>query len=59
MHFVGIGLVGLGIWGYQESGSVGSQLNEAFSGSPSDNVMIKYVGAAISIAIGAFLYKKN
>jgi hypothetical protein len=54
-------VVGLGLayWGYQESGSVGSSLNQAFSGSPSDNVMIKYIAGAASTATGAFLFMRK
>ena len=54
-------VVGLGLayWGYEESGSVGSSLNQAFSGSPSDNVMIKYIAGAASTAAGAFLYMRK
>ena len=54
-------VVGLGLayWGYEESGSLGSSLNQAFSGSPSDYVMIKYIGSAASIAAGAFLFTRN
>ncbi len=51
-------VVGLGLayWGYQESASLSSSLNQAFSGSPSDSVMIKYIGGAASLAAGAFLF---
>ena len=54
-------VVGLGLayWGYEESGSLGSSLNQAFSGSPSDNVMIKYIGGAASLAVGTFLFTRK
>jgi len=54
-------VVGLGLayWGYEESGSVASSLNQAFSGSPSDNVMIKYIAGAASTAAGAFLFMRK
>ena len=54
-------IVGLGLayWGYEESSSLGSSLNQAFSGSPSDNVMIKYIGGAASLAVGAFLFTRK
>jgi hypothetical protein len=54
-------VVGLGLayWGYQESNSLGSSLNQAFSGSPSDNVMLKYIGGAASLAVGAFLFTRK
>jgi len=51
--------LGLAYWGYQESGSVSSSLNQAFSGSPSDNVMIKYIAGAASAAAGAFLFMRK
>jgi hypothetical protein len=52
-------VVGIGIAysGYQMSGSIGNQLGEAFSGSPSDSVMGRYVAGAIAAAAGAFLAK--
>ena len=52
-------VLGLGVafTGYQMSGAVSNQLNEAFSGSPSNDVMIRYIGGAISVAVGAFLAK--
>lgn len=47
--------IGLGYWGYTESQSISSQVNEVFAGAPSDTVMIKYIaGAALALA-GAFL----
>ncbi len=54
-------VVGLGLayWGYEESGSLGSSLNQAFSGSPSDNVMIKYIAGAASFAAGVFLFARK
>lgn len=54
-------VVGLGLayWGYEESGSLGSSLNQAISGSPSDNVMFKYIGGAASLAAGVFLLMRK
>jgi drug/metabolite transporter (DMT)-like permease len=51
--------IGLAYWGYQGSGALSSQLNEAMSGSPSDNVMIKYISGAAAAAAGAFLFVKK
>ena len=51
--------VGLAFWGYQQSGSLGSQLNEVVSGSPSDNVMMFYIGGVVSFAVGMFLLLKK
>ncbi len=50
--------IGLAFWGYQMSGSIGSQLNQAFSGSASDGVLIRYIAGGISFAIGAYLFQK-
>jgi hypothetical protein len=47
--------IGLAYWGYQMSGSVGSQLNQAFTGSPTDKVMACYIGGAASLVVGLFL----
>ena len=51
--------IGLAYWGYRMSGSFGSQLNQAFSGSPSDKVMAFYIGGGISFAVGLFLLLKK
>ena len=51
--------IGLGIWGYQMSDSLGSQLNELVGGSPSDQVMYRYIGGAVCAAIGLFLLIKR
>ena len=51
--------IGLAYWGYRMSGSFGSQLNQAFSGSPSDKVMAFYIGGAASFAVGLFLLLKK
>ena len=52
----GIGLV---YWGYQMSGSLGSQLNSAINGSPTDKVMMFYIGGAVSFVIGLYLLVKK
>ena len=51
-----IGLI-VAYTGYEMSGSIGNQLGEAISGSPSDSVMLRYVMAAASVGGGAFLAK--
>ena len=60
---VGIILVvvgaGLAFWGYRMSGSLGSQLSQAFSGSPSDKVMAFYIGGAACLVVGLFLAIKK
>ncbi len=54
-------VIGLGLlyWGYSESQSVTSQVSEAFSGSPLDRVMYKYIGGALALATGLYLYLKK
>ncbi|MCK4837625.1 MAG: DUF3185 family protein [Desulfobulbaceae bacterium] len=51
--------VGLAIWGYQLSGAVGSQLTKAISGSPTDRVMMMYIGGAAAVVAGLFLLSKK
>jgi hypothetical protein len=63
MKFASIVLVAVGIglafWGYQMSGSISSQANQAFYGSYSDKVMIVYIAGATSFIVGLlFLLKK-
>jgi hypothetical protein len=63
MKLIGIVLVvvglGLAFWAYQMSGSVGSQVSEAFTGSPTDRVMTFYIGGAVSLVVGLFLVFKK
>jgi hypothetical protein len=51
--------IGLAIWGYQMSGSFGSQLNQAINGSYTDKVMIVYIAGATSFIVGLFLLVKK
>jgi cytosine/uracil/thiamine/allantoin permease len=51
--------IGLAIWAYQMSGSIGSQIKEVFSGTPTDKVMMMYIGSAVSAVIGLFLLIKK
>jgi hypothetical protein len=50
--------VALAFWGYRLSGTVGSQLTHALTGSESDQVMRFYVGGAASFVVGIFLLFK-
>ena len=63
MKVIGIVLVvlgiGLAVWGYQLSGSVGSQVTQAVTGSDTDKVMTFYIGGAVSFFVGIFLFIKN
>jgi len=47
--------IAIAFWGYQMSGSVGSQLGSALSGSPTDAVMYRYAGGGVLAAVGALL----
>jgi hypothetical protein len=51
--------IGLAIWAYQMSGSIGSQIKEVFSGTPTDKVMMMYIGSAVCAVIGLFLVIKK
>lgn len=63
MKISGLALIvigtGLAIWGYQQSGSVGSQLSQAVTGSHTDKVMMLYIGGAASFIVGLFLFLKK
>lgn len=63
LKMVGIGLLvlgaGLAIWGFQQSGSAGSHLSRALSGSDTDKVMMLYISGAVSFAVGLFLFIKK
>ncbi len=60
---VGIALIvagiGLAIWGYQMSDSLGSQINELVNNSPTDEVMYRYIGGAVCAVVGLFLLLKK
>ena len=60
---IGIALMitGLGLtyWGYDMSGSFDSQFSQAFSGSNTNAVMIRYIGGAAAFAAGLFLFIKK
>ena len=51
--------VGLLYWGYSESQSMTSQVSEAFSGSPLDRVMYKYIGGAVALIAGVYLFARK
>ena len=63
MKIIGIVLVviglGLAIWGYQLSGSIGSQITQAVTGSDTDKVMTFYITGAVSFVVGIYLFTKN
>ena len=51
--------IGLAIWRYQLSGSIGSQITQAVTGSDTDKVMAFYITGAVSIVVGIYLIAKN
>lgn len=63
MKIIGIVLVvlgiGLALWGHQLSGSIESQITQAFTGSDTDKVMTFYITGAISFIVGIYLFVKN
>jgi uncharacterized membrane protein len=42
------------VWGYNISRSVGSQIKEVFTGSPTDRVIYYYIGGAVLSIFGVF-----
>jgi hypothetical protein len=50
---------GLALWGYQLSGSVGSQITQVVTGSDTDKVMTLYIAGAVSFVVGIYLFVKN
>lgn len=50
--------IGLAIWGYRMSGSIGAELTHALTGSNSKEVMSYYIGGAASFVVGLFLLVK-
>jgi hypothetical protein len=63
MKIIGIALlvigVGLALWGYQLSGSVGSQITQAVTGSDTDKVMMLYIASAVSIFVGIIFFVRK
>ena len=63
MRIIGLILVvtglGLALWGYQISGSVGSQITQAVTGSDTDKVMSLYIAGAVSFVVGIYLFTKR
>lgn len=53
---IGIGFI---LWGFQLSGSVGSKITQAVTGSDTDRVMTYYILGAVSFFVGLFLFKKK
>lgn len=51
--------IGLAIWGYQLSESLGSQITQAVSGSETDQVMMFYISGAVGFVVGLYLVGKK
>ena len=51
--------VGLGYWGYEISGSIGSQISQTVTGSHTDKVMTLYISGAASLIVGLYLFFKK
>ena len=51
--------IGLAFWGYRLSGGFGAQLSQAVTGSPTDRIMVFYIGGAVSLAVGLYLLFKK
>lgn len=51
--------VGLAVWGYQLSGSVGSQITQAATGSDTDKVMTFYIAGAVNFVVGLYIFAKR
>lgn len=51
--------IGLAFWGYQMSGSFGSQVSQTITGSHTDKVMMLFIGGAASFIVGLYLYIKK
>jgi uncharacterized protein YjeT (DUF2065 family) len=56
---LGIALMVIGVgllwWGYQLSGSIGSELTETITGSLPNEVMARYIAGGASVAVGLHL----
>jgi len=51
--------IGFAVWGFQLSGSIGSQVTQAVTGADTDKVMTYYIFGAVSFVIGVYLFGKN
>ena len=62
MKIIGLALavlgVGFAIWGYQLSGSVGSEVTQVVTGAETDKVMSYYIFGAVSFVVGMYLFRK-
>ena len=54
-----VGGIGVAYWGYQMSGSITARVTHTFTGSYSDEVMLRFIGGAIGCVVGLFLLLKK
>ncbi|GIT97744.1 hypothetical protein TSL1_05650 [Sulfurovum sp. TSL1] len=63
MKMIGIGLMviglGLALWGYQLSGSIGLQIPQAVTGSDTEKAMTFYITGAVSFLLGIYLISRT
>lgn len=63
MKILGIVLVvvgvGLALWGFQLSDSIGSQISQAVTGSDTNKVMMLYIAGTASFVVGLYFFIKN
>ena len=50
---------GLAFWGYQKIGGLESKITSVVTGSQSDNVMMLYIGGAVCLVMGIYLFLKK
>ena len=46
-------------WGFNEAGSIDGKIGSALSGSPSDRVLMFYIGGAVCGLVGCFMAFKK
>ncbi|ARU49756.1 DUF3185 family protein [Sulfurospirillum diekertiae] len=51
--------IGVAIWGFQLSSSIGSQVTQAVTGADTDKVMTYYIFGAVSFVVGLYLFSKK
>lgn len=51
--------IGFAVWGFQMSGSIGSQVTQAVTGADTDKVMTYYILGAVSFVVGIYLFFKK
>ncbi|MDA9049554.1 DUF3185 family protein [Pseudomonadales bacterium] len=63
LQLIGIALafIGLGLeyWAYQLSGSLSSQISSMVTGSDTDEVIMCYVGGAVSFILGIYFITRK